>query len=136
MDFFQWLDRRVQAADGDGGRRQHWIAVLDCASVRGSEALLTGMRRDLWHIHFCFVPATSTVTHQPPEVAAMDDRRPAKLDLRLAQLGPPLMQWVGRSLAELPGMEDLHRKAWAHVTVDEENMPEVLRSAEEKHKRA
>ena len=117
------------------------------------------MRRDLWHIHLCFVPATSTATCQPLDislqgplkvrlarcvaehmsgevVAAMDDGRPAKLDLRFAQLKAPLMRWVGRSLAELSGMEDLHRKAWAHVTVDEENMPEALRSAEEKQKRS
>ena len=59
-------------------------------------------------------------------MVALDDGRPAMLDLRLAQLKVPLMRWVGRSLAELSGMEDLHRKAWAHVTVDDENMPEVL----------
>ena len=33
-------------------------------------------------------------------------------------------------------MEDLHGKAWALVTLDEENMREVLRSAEENFKRS
>ena len=59
----------------------------------------------------------------------------AKLDLRLAQLKAPLMRWVGRSMAELSSMKELQWKAWAHGTVDEDNMPEVLRMAEEKHKK-
>ena len=115
VEIFQWLDRRVQAVNGDGGRLHHWIAVLDCASVHKSEAFLTVMRRDLWHIHLCFVPATFTATCQPLDisfqvhlgvrlarcvaehvagevVAAMDDGRPAKLDSPLTQLKEPLIR--------------------------------------------
>ena len=64
-------------------------------------------------------------------VAAMDDGRLAKLNIRLAQLKASPMRWVERSLAELSGMggptpEDVYprRLTWR-----------TCQSAEQKHKR-
>ena len=152
VEFFQWLDRCVQAAPIVAGRLHHSIAVLDCASERGppdgaeagplAQTLVLRTRPHARRLASRFTSAyTSPLKVRLAWCVKGRERWWRRWTTGAlprwtcgSQLKTPLMRWVGRSLAELSRQDHLRGKACALVTADKEIVSEVLRSAEEKHK--